>query len=80
MTDNRITEDRVNEKLNQIISLLKGKTHADNKWIDIREAAKYASVSKTTIRRALKDKKLNASSSTGKHLFKIDDIERWLTK
>ena len=79
MENNKITEDRVNEKLNRIISMLKDKNTA-NRWIDINEASKYASLSKSTIRRAIKSKQLNASNNTGKTLFRIDDVENWLSK
>jgi excisionase family DNA binding protein len=69
----------MNLKLNKIISLLEGKNTLAENWIDMSEASVYSGLSKSTIRRALKSKHLHASISTGKHLFKRTEIERWLT-
>ena len=47
-------------------------------WMDIKEACKYASVSDSTLRRAIAKGELKVSKATGKLLFKIDWVDRWL--
>ena len=74
-----MAEDRVNEKLNRIISILEDK-NTSNRWMDITETSKYSSLSKSTLRRAVLNKQLSASNNTGKTLFKIDEVERWLSR
>ena len=68
---------------NQIISLLTEiKTHLKGKsskeWFTINELSTYTSLSPSTIRRAIQRGELKASKKTGKLLFKISDVERWL--
>jgi excisionase family DNA binding protein len=46
--------------------------------MDIKEACKYASVSDSTLRRAVAKGELKVSKATGKLLFKIDWVDRWL--
>ena len=74
-----MAEDRVNEKLNRIISILEDK-NTSNRWMDITETSKYSSLSKSTLCRAVLNKQLSASNNTGKTLFKIDEVERWLSR
>ena len=47
-------------------------------WMDVKEAAKYAKVSETTIRRAVAKGELQVSRKTGKLLFMRGWIYRWL--
>ena len=42
--------------------------------------SRYTSVSNSTIRRAVKKGKLKASQSTGKLLFKLSNVDRWLNE
>ena len=65
------------ELLEEIRDLIQGKI--TNKWIDIKEVSGYTSVSKSTIRRAIRKGVLKASTSTGKLLFKVSDVDRWLS-
>ena len=53
-------EYRIVELLKEIKGLLVGKEKTD-KWIDIKEASEYCSVSPTTLRRNVDSGKLNAS-------------------
>ena len=62
--------------LGEIRSLIQNKSA--NQWIDIKEATEFTSVSASTIRRAVKKGVLKVSNSTGKLLFKVSDIDRWL--
>ena len=64
------------EDLAEISSYLKN-YHSGN-WITVKNAARYSSVSESTIRRAVKRGELKVSRVTGKLLFKITDIDRWL--
>ena len=70
--------NRVIELLNDIKVLINDKT-AD-RWINIDEVSRYTSVSNSTIRRAVKKGKLKASQSTGKLLFKLSNVDRWLNE
>ena len=70
--------NRVIELLNDIKILINDKT-AD-RWINIDEVSNYTSVSNSTIRRAVKKGKLKASKSTGKLLFKLSNVDRWLNE
>ena len=47
-------------------------------WMDVKEAAKYAKVSETTIRRAVAKGELTVSRKTGKLLFMSGWIYNWL--
>ena len=47
-------------------------------WMDVKEAAKYAKVSETTIRRAVAKGELRVSRKTGKLLFMSGWIYNWL--
>ena len=64
------------ELLKEIKSLIQDKI--TNRWMNIHEVSNYTSVSSSTIRRAVKRGELKVSNSTGKLLFKVSDIERWL--
>ena len=51
-----------------------------NKFLDINQVVHYASLSESTIRRAVAKGELKVSRSTGKLLFKTDWVDRWLTR
>ena len=70
-------EIRIVELLNEIKTLILGKVN--ERWLTIREVAEYTSVSESTIRRAIKKGVLKASDKTGGLLFKVSDVDRWLT-
>ena len=66
----------INESLKEIKSLIQDKIA--NRWMDIKEVSEFTSVSASTIRRAVRKGVLKASTSTGKLLFKVSDVEKWL--
>ena len=66
----------INESLKEIKSLIQDKIA--NRWMDIKEVSALTSVSTSTIRRAVRKGVLKASTSTGKLLFKVSDVEKWL--
>ena len=70
-------ENRTFELLEEIKGLIKDKV--SDIWLNIREVASYASVSESTIRRAVKRGNLKASQVTGKLLFKVSSVDRWLS-
>ena len=61
---------------NEIKGLIQGKV--TDRWLCIREVCEYASISESTVRRAIKKGSLKASHSTGKLLFKVSSVDRWL--
>ena len=69
---------RLIELLKEIKSLLTKKSKPD-KWLDIAAASDYCSVSRSTLRRHISQGTLSASNETGKTLFKLSSLERWLT-
>ena len=68
--------NRVIQKLNEILTLLKG--NDPSRWMDIKKTSDYTAVSRSTIRRAVQNGSLKASNTTGKLLFKVSDVEKWL--
>ena len=69
--------NRVIQKLNEILTLLRG--NDPSRWMDIKKTSDYTAVSRSTIRRAVQNGSLKASSKTGKLLFKVSNIEKWLS-
>ena len=66
----------VMDELKGIITNHYNKSH----WLDINEAVDYISVSQSTIRRAVRKGELKVSKATGKLLFRVEWIDRWLSK
>jgi len=69
-------ETRLLHTLNEIKSFIKNETN--NRWLDIKKVAQMTSVSQSTIRRAVQKGELKASHTTGKLLFRVEEIERWI--
>ena len=69
---------RIIEMLQEIKLLLAGKIN--DKWLKIDEVSKYASLSESTLRRAMRKGTLKASQVTGRLLFKKSNIDKWLNK
>tara|TARA_B100001971_G_C18149317_1_gene514900 strand:+ start:495 stop:716 length:222 start_codon:yes stop_codon:yes gene_type:complete len=71
--------------INTVVDILqriekKVENHYHDRWLSLNEIVKYTSLSQSTIRRAVRKGVLKASSSTGKLLFKISDVDKWLGK
>ena len=69
-------ELRILEILNEIKSLIK--IGGTIKWLSLSEVCEQVSLSKSSIRRAVSTGALKCSRATGKLLFKVEDVERWL--
>jgi len=69
-------EYQIRDVLDELKTIVQDKSK--NRWMDIKEACKYASVSDSTLRRAVAKGELKVSKATGKLLFKIDWVDRWL--
>ena len=69
-------EIRILEILNEIKSLIK--IGGTIKWLSLSEVCEQVSLSKSSIRRAVSTGQLKCSRTTGKLLFKVEDVERWL--
>ena len=69
-------ETRIMELLNEIKELNHSKK--SERWLCIKDVSRYTSMSDSTIRRAVKRGTLKASNSTGKLLFKVSSVDRWL--
>jgi|TARA_B110000914_G_C15392734_1_gene413305 excisionase family DNA binding protein len=66
------------EKLESLERLIKKTTKADNELMTIKEVAKYSSMSEVSIRRAVQKGVLKPFKDSGKKLFRIDAVDRWL--
>ena len=71
-----IMEYKIIEELECIKSMIGQKNN--NGYMNINQVVQYTSVSKSTIRRAIKKGVLKVSRSTGKLLFKTEWVDRWL--
>ena len=47
-------------------------------WLDLTAASTYCSLSPSTIRRSIRSGQLKTSKSTGKLMFKIEWLDKWL--
>ena len=73
---------RMNYQMKDVLDELRDivQEKSSNVWMDISETVSYASVSESTIRRAVRKGELKVSKATGKLLFKIDWIDKGLSK
>ena len=65
------------EMLDEIKHLVNNKV--SDRWLNINEVCDYAGLSDSTIRRSVRRGVLKASTTTGKLLFKISNVDRWLS-
>ena len=71
-----MTEHAIIERLNEIKHIVK--SEVSNRWLNMKEVCDYSGLSNSTIRRAVHKGVLKVSTGTGKLLFKISDVDRWL--
>lgn len=64
------------KKLDEIKQLLN--KQIPDKWLTMIELKEYTGLSESTIRRAIQRGVLKVSNKTGKNLFKISWVDRWL--
>lgn len=64
------------EKLNELKNLIQN--NLSDRWLNINEVSKYAGVSASTIMRAVAKSELKISRKTGRNLFRISWVDRWL--
>ncbi len=69
-------EYQMKDVLDELRNIVQKKS--SNIWMDIKEACKYASVSDSTLRRAVRKGTLKVSKRTGKLLFKREWLNKWL--
>ena len=69
-------EIRIIEMLNEMKDMIEGKV--SHKWLNIQDVCDYVNLSESTVRRAIRKGSLKASHSTGKLLFKVSSVDRWL--
>ena len=71
-----MTEHAIIERLDEIKHIVK--SEVSSRWLNMKEVCDYSGLSNSTIRRAINKGVLKASHSTGKLLFKMSDVDRWL--
>jgi excisionase family DNA binding protein len=71
-----MNEHAVIEKLDEIKHIVK--SEVSGRWLKINEICDYTGLSDSTIRRAIRKGVLKVSTSTGKLLFKVSEVDRWL--
>ena len=69
-------EYKILEELREIKALLT--SNVPDKYLDMRQAVEYTSLSESTIRRAINKGELMCSQKTGKLLFKHSSLDKWL--
>ena len=69
--------ERIEYRLERIERLLK-ETRKAKRWITLQEAVEYCGLSASTLRRLVYSGKLKCSRSTGRLLFKIENVEKFL--
>ena len=68
---------QIEYRLHRIEQILN--SNKKDQWITLIDAIEYTSLSDSPIRRAFYRGKLKASRVTGKLLFKISELEKWLS-
>jgi hypothetical protein len=68
---------QIEHRLHRIEQILN--SNKKDQWITLLDAIEYTSLSDSSIRRAFYSGKLKASRVTGKLLFKISELEKWLS-
>ena len=71
-----MTEHAIIERLDEIKHIVK--SEVSNRWLNMKEVCDYSGLSNSTIRRAVHKGVLKVSTGTGKLLFKISDVDKWL--
>lgn len=71
-----MTNYAIMEKLDEIRNLMKSKV--SDRWLNMSEICEYTGLSQSTIRRNVRKGILKTSNTTGKLLFRISSIDRWL--
>ena len=72
-----MTEYAILERLERIEKLILDGRMSD-RWISLDEAIKYSGLSESTLRRAIQIGRLKVSKQTGKLMFQISWIDRFL--
>ena len=49
-----------------------------NNWMTLKEVSEYTRLSDSTLRRAVKRSQLKCSKVTGKYLFKLSQVDKFL--
>ena len=71
-----MSENAIIEKLDEIKHIVTSKV--SDRWLSMNEVCEYSGLSGSTIRRAIKKGVLKVSNNTGKLLFKVSSVDRWL--
>lgn len=67
-------------RVNDILDLIENKIASTyGRWLGIKDVCRWTSLSESTIRRAIKQGSLKVSRKTGKLLFNINDVKKWLS-
>ena len=69
-------EYQMKDVLDELRNIVQKKS--SNIWMDIGDAVDYTKLSESTIRRAVAKGELKVSKTTGKLLFQIKWIDKWL--
>ena len=71
-----MSEYAIIEKLDEIKHIVTSKV--SDRWLSMNDVCEYSGLSRSTIARAIKKGVLKVSNSTGKLLFKVSSVDRWL--
>lgn len=68
---------KILEKLDSIEKKLSNRL--SDKWLNIKQICEYTTLSESTIRREVSKGVLKVSRKTGRLLFNINDVKKWLS-
>ena len=71
-----MTNYAIIEKLDELKKLIQN--NLSDRWLNIEEVRNYSGLSVSTIHRAIQKGVLKVSKKTGKNLFRISWVDRWL--
>ena len=66
------------ERLDLILSILKDRSNKHDPLMTLKDVSNYARVCETTIRRAIDKGTIKLFKSSGKKLFRREDVDTWL--
>lgn len=71
-------DEELLQEIQNLKTLVKSKSKTSDQWLDMKSVCSYTSLSESTIRRAIVNGTLKHSNSTGKLLFKVSWVDRFL--
>ena len=77
-----MTEQMINDKLDKVLQKLNesGTDTIRRGYLNLKDAIKYTGLSKSTLVRAIQKGELKTSKTSGRLLFRLEWIDKWLSR